>query len=365
MQKNLISEIIHIKKLMGLNENPEIDGYRREPAYVGPLDFEDLDEPNTTPELTELARYIKTPDYKTRNFDYEDKPLKNTDVIKVYHGFNSIDDALIVARQGLSGKSNSAKHKIYSYETGNNPYGLFVSVNFDVIKRNFAHGGVIMEFSAKVSDLEAPVWKGQGSYFTQGQYTQSFKDREDRETARQEYRAKILKDYGDGSLDSVLQSDRPELAALLYDSPEKQAIFIGDLNPNMINLIWVHENIINNRITTGSFKPMKRVEFLNKYKDTKIGKYQQEKHERRDTKLFYPNDDFNLDKLNVMNPERMNNPEYYIPKLKKIINDFDNENSHSTRYFLTNLLWPKQIIQAIGAENYRQNFNEFYNDKIT
>lgn len=57
MEKNLITELAGIKKLMGIKENAEIEGYRREPTYMSAQDFEGLDERNPTPELTEDVKY--------------------------------------------------------------------------------------------------------------------------------------------------------------------------------------------------------------------------------------------------------------------------------------------------------------------
>ena len=97
--------------------------------------------------------------------DSKESPLSDSEVIRVYHGFNKFDDAEKVLKNGLSGKEKA--RRIYSYESGNNPYGLFVSVNFKVAK-DFCHSGVVIEFSTKVSDLDAPIWVGGRSYFVQG-----------------------------------------------------------------------------------------------------------------------------------------------------------------------------------------------------
>lgn len=316
------------------------------------------------------VKYLKHPNYNNNNFEYENSTLNDNETIRVYHGFNSLDDAIIVANQGLSGKSDASQHKIYSYESGNNPYGLFVSVDFNVIKRNFSHGGVIIEFSTKVSDLEAPVWSGQGSFFGQGSYTKSFKNKEDREEQRLNYRKNSGNDeYNKKHLPNISQSERPELADSLLNSSEKQALYIGDLNPNMIKRFWVHENIIKNRNTTGEFKAMSRNEFLKQYGGKEISNYNREKHPNKSLKLFYPNDNFDLNKLNPMFDERKDKTDRYKNEVNRVIGLINNGNEISNEYgdeipvsalkIIDLTLWPKQIIQAIGKENYNKYYNSF------
>ena len=67
-------------------------------------------------------------------------------------------------------------------KVGITPTDCFVTTDFKTAK-SFSHSGVI-EFSTKVSDLEAPVWVGGRSYYVQGEYTQSFKDMDEREQQR-------------------------------------------------------------------------------------------------------------------------------------------------------------------------------------
>ena len=106
------------------------------------------------------VKYINPKDYE--NY----KPIKDSDTIRVYHGFYSFNDVQKVLSTGLSGKEKA--RRIYSYESGNNPNGLFVSVDFKVASK-FATSGVVIEFSTKVFDLEAPIWVDGRSYFVQGE----------------------------------------------------------------------------------------------------------------------------------------------------------------------------------------------------
>jgi hypothetical protein len=62
------------------------------------------------------VRYININDIENEN------PLHDSETIRVYHGFNDFKDVEIILKNGLSGKENA--RRIYSYEIGNNPYGL-------------------------------------------------------------------------------------------------------------------------------------------------------------------------------------------------------------------------------------------------
>lgn len=239
------------------------------------------------------VRYIKPFDDINNNI-----PLKDDEVIVVYHGFNKVNDAQIAAKFGFTGKERAKR--IYSYESGNNPKGLFVTVDFNVAK-NFT-GGVIVEFATKVSDLEAPVWAGGGSYFVQGQYTKSFRDDDERQAQTQQHRDTQSK----SEYDAISQSDRPELAYSIYENPERQALFIGDINPNMIKAFWVKDELINNRRHVGEWRRISREEFINKYAtDEKMQtKYMgddnprhSDEYYRKSNKIFKPAEDFSVDKL--------------------------------------------------------------------
>jgi hypothetical protein len=209
-------------------------------------------------------------------------PLKDDETIRVYHGFDNFDDVEKILTNGLSGKQRAKR--IYSYESGNNPYGLFVSVKVEVVVRHFAHSGVIIEFSSKLSDLEAPIWVGGRSYFCPGEYTKSFKDLDEREQQRLINRGKSL----EHELEPIKKSDRPELAETIFENPERQALYIGNLNPNMIKYVWYNEILHKDRRTDGEWIRYSRKQFINKLKiSTKRSEYD----------FFLPNDDFNMNKI--------------------------------------------------------------------
>ena len=265
------------------------------------------------------VRYIdvKKPD--------KEQPLSDSQTLRVYHGFNNFDDVENVLKNGLSGKERA--RRIYSFESGNNPYGLFVSVNLNlIIRQGFAHSGVIIEFSTKISDLEAPVWVGGRSYFVQGEYTKSFKDLDEREQQRLINRQKA----GQSPYEYISKSNRPELAETIFDNPEHQALYIGDLDPNMIKYVWYNEVLHKERRTNGEWVRLTRKEFINKTKT----------NTKRDRYLKYlPNDDFNFDQFVT----KYFDGDYNDFSLKRFL-EYDTNNE----YDLKNLgFFPKQIKKII------------------
>jgi hypothetical protein len=281
------------------------------------------------------VRYIKT---GWNQFDKE-KPIRDDEVIRVYHGFSSnagFNEAFFAILHGLSGQERA--RRIYSYEYGNNPKGLFVSINFDVVKRNFAGSGVIIEFSTKVSDLEAPVWVGGRSYYVQGEYTQSFKDDEEREQQRLKNREREAA----SPYPQISQSDRPELAQTLFDNAERQALYIGDLNPNMIKYVWYNETLHKHNRTNGDWVRYTRKDFVNKFKDLYDDKYTvsaRYSDYNKSSRMFKPNDDFNEDVFIKKLEDKYGEGTYERWLKYELDRKFD-------EYYLKNYFWPKQMKQA-------------------
>ncbi|MEO6301635.1 MAG: hypothetical protein ABIP51_00555 [Bacteroidia bacterium] len=270
-------------------------------------------------------------------------PIKDTDKIRVYHGFNKQDEALAAIKFGLSGEETA--RRIYSYESVNNPKGLFVSISFEVVKRNFAHGGVIIEFDTIASNLEAPVWAGQDSFFVPGQYTSGFKyDTIDADRkAEQERKGKMYKEkdpedgYNFNMNQRISKSDRPELAQSIFNNGEQQALFVGNLNPNNIKYVWFHHELFFNRRTTGDFVRMTRVDFLKMMKG-KIAKSKKEGSydspiNKAEGKFFKPNEDFTIEKLSAI----LTKKNYNISDFLKY---YGRDPYHATQYF-----YPKQVAQ--------------------
>lgn len=287
-------------------------------------------------------KYIKTFEQlnEARVLHNDSNPLLDSETIRVYHGFNSDISALQTIKYGLSGKTKAKR--IYSYEAGNNPNGLFVTTDFETAKK--FTGGIIIEFHTKVSDLEAPVWKGGGSYFVSGQMTKSFSDDDDRQSEVERQR----KLHSDSENKQIAKSDRPELANVLFDNPEKQALYTGDLDPNSIRAVWVKEELLLNRLNKGDFKRMNSKEFIKKYGvniEKEIDKREKQFQDRYTEefynfkqKIFKPREDFDID----VAYDRINKGMGDKLKMDKeeVIDIFKND-----VYIRDLLLHPKQIKQ--------------------
>lgn len=283
------------------------------------------------------VRYVQDQDL------FNNIPLKDDETIIVYHGFDNLRTALYCAKFGLSGKQKA--NRKYSYELENNPKGLFVSVDFNTVKKEFGNHGIIMEFATKVSNLEAPIWAGGRSYFVQGEYTTGFnynnfdQEREQQRLSNREREKANL-------LPSISQSDRPELAQTIYQNREKQALFIGDLNPNMIKGFWINADILTKKSYKGTWERLSRLEFLKEYyteenlktyvhSTSGFEKKYSDEHYNRLQKIFKPADDFNIEKFkNYFKNENYD----YNEVLEYYIRNWDD-------YFINTHLYPKQIAQ--------------------
>jgi hypothetical protein len=273
-------------------------------------------------------------DTKVLSYLKDREPLKDTDKIRVYHGFYSPSDAITTLLYGLSGQMRAAR--VYSYESGNNPKGLFVSTDFNVVKNNFAGSGIVIEFDTYTTNLEAPVWAGQDTYFVQGQYTKNFKDDEERnqETLRKRNKYSNEDPEGEYYNNRISKSDRPELADSIYGNYEKQALFIGHLNPNEIKSVWFNEGRYFRNKINEPWERYDRRTFLKKYgqklqDDTKGN----DKMHRSSNKLFKPNDDFSMDKLKAITDARKYDWDDVLDYLKR------------DDYWRSQILWPKQLKQ--------------------
>jgi hypothetical protein len=227
--------------------------------------------------------YASMPTYRQINSE-KLEPLKDSDTIIVYHGFYSHNDAEIALTKGLSGQEIA--RRVYSYESGNNKKGLFVSIDFDIVKQRFGRSGAIIEFAAKVADLEAPIWV-EDRYYKSGEFTKSFTDW-NHETGdskqREERRLKRREEEKNSEYDYIRLSDRPELAYSLYKDGEHQALFVGNLNPNMIRAVWYNPK---NRYDD-KWERMTPKEFMHRFKVKK---------DKSDfpNRNYLPNDEFTIE----------------------------------------------------------------------
>jgi hypothetical protein len=284
-------------------------------------------------QITESQLIKLTEDVRAINYLKDQDPIMDTDKIRVYHGFSSYSsaDAYVALTQGLSGQVRAGR--IYSYESGNNPNGLFVTISFHTAKY-FGKSGIIIEFDTNATNLEAPVWKGQDSYFVQGQMTQSFKDDEERkaETLRKREKYRAEDPEGKYGRNRISKSDRPELADTLFNNNEMQALFIGNLNPNEIKSVWFNERLFKDRRHGGEWVRYHRKDFLRLYGDM-IRNEHKDNPKLDSDKLFKPNDDFSIDVLKQAAEEQRWNFDDLLKYIKK------------DSYYRDRFLWPKQFKQ--------------------
>lgn len=232
----------------------------------------------------------------------KESPFDENDMIKVYHAFRSINDAIITAEYGLSGKYKVPR--LYSYESNNNPQGLFVTTNFKTATE-FTTYGAIMEFNCKFSELEVPVWPS-GGYTVQGQMAEYW-DWDNIDEQRQEAINKRREEAKQSEFEAIRKSSRPELAESLMTPSEYQALFTGDLNPQKIIQFWIRDSKGEVPLISDPWKPLSREEFLGqeKYQMSKTmsgEEIMEESHRDIKGKLFGPEDDFSSEKfLSMMN----------------------------------------------------------------
>lgn len=310
---------------------------------------------------------------------WQQEPIKNNDTIRVFHG-TDLKTAVQIATEGVSGQQWTPRK--YSYEQGMNPIGLFVSTDFDLVKEfaNPFQGGknknasVIIEFTARASDLDTPVWNGQDSYFGQYSNPQPFRDKTERDTQKEKYNINARsheKDY-------IRNSDNPAMAKNIFDNNEHQALFIGNLNPNMIKRFWVKTYQAQKSVAMEQqYTPMKLSVFLKKYADTEFydGRDRdgtQRFSQFKSNKLYRPNDDFkgfeDFAKRFIEYDKNRNikaynwrlsryggeeeSVEHYAENAKEL---FDNG---EWEYF-NDVMFPKQLRQMMGNEKYMEIFDRY------
>lgn len=272
------------------------------------------------------------------------KPLKRGDTIRVFHGFRDLPDAIRTARIGLSGKDRA--ERVYSYEYDNNPYGLFVTTNLDIAKR-FSQR-CIMEFIAHYNELEAPVWPG-GGFTVQGQMSKSWPNGRAGIVARKNKQKQLATEPPIQGVPEIHGSDDNYLARTLLASGERQALFIGHLNPDRIVAFYVPTD---NHYKTPWTK-LDRAAFLERYTDEKL-KYSREKG---DSRVYQPDDVFDgTTFLRLMKKDA----EEVMPDIAEMI--FERPVNKRRQEFMNTLapyLWPKQY-----ADAYRWLYRTYHKSAI-
>lgn len=343
---------------------------------------------NSISKVLKEVRYIDT-SFTNKNSwrDLEhQEPIKNEERIRVFHGCD-LKDAVIFAKHGLSGKEQNIRK--YSYEQGMNPIGLFVSTSFETVKEfSNPFGGpkdssktasVILEFTAKATDLDTPVWNNSETYFGQGSNPMPFKNKDERDAQKKHYNDNAKNDEHE----YVRNSDNPAMASNIFDNREHQALFIGDLSPNMIKRFWVkrYANGTSHGPTDKQYTPMNRNEFLKEFGNAEFyiyGTYDQYKPIQHSQRLFNPNEDFTSIedmadrqikydlKYRKKFVERCidskfggNFDAWYNHEYEELINDYKDCIKHEDAYVFKQTLWPKQIYQLFGKDIYNKNFDRF------
>jgi len=222
----------------------------------------------------------------------QQEPFEEDDILRVYHAFRDMNDAIMTTKHGLSGQS--ATSRVYSYESNNNPKGLFVTTDFNTSKDFTSHGAII-EFQCKFSELEIPVWPG-GGYTVQGQMAEYWEwDKLDEQ--RQEAILKQREKAKESEYPAVANSSRPELAEMLMSPREYQALFIGDLNANRIDWVWVRDSQQDYARIDDPWKEMSTETFLETYEYQKQKAFSGEErmsdqHMDIERKIYMPEDNF-------------------------------------------------------------------------
>lgn len=263
-------------------------------------------------------------------------PVKSGDKIRVYHAC-SLDTARTIMTSGTSGREYHGRR--FSYEAWMNPLGIFVTTDFDTAAR---FGEYVLEFTASYDDLDTPVWKDSDSYFGYGSNPQPFTSREERDKQREKYRSDAM-----SAGEPVTSSDRPEVANSLFNDSERQALFMGDLTPNMVKRVWV-------RGENGIYIPMSARQFVRKFTLPR-----QEPDGMQ--KIFRPTD--NVRTVDDLVRALANSSGYFNGDLELSRQTLElagllNENPPSeSAKVMSQIMWPRQIIQLYGREWFDSHFN--------
>lgn len=279
--------------------------------------------------------------YDELGYDTKFAPLKRGDTVRVFHGFRDDHDAMVAATKGLSGATRA--NRVYSYEADNNPKGLFVTLSPKIAAEFIGGYGIqtMVEFNAKESDLEAPVWPG-GSYTVQGQYSQYFghgaKGRAGRRQAQRDNEARVDSETHHG--DNIKQSDRKHLASLMMQTREHQALFIGHLDPTDIIAFHVRPRGSN---TSVPFERISREEYIERYQ-AEIKIPNDKDHDR----IFQPNEEFDGEKFVAAIVQRYG--KYGETGLASMWADVLSSKKNRAAIFaqkFEQFLWPKQMPMAV------------------
>lgn len=311
------------------------------------------------------VRYISSyPDFhdKQQYYIHNEQPLKNGEKIRVFHG-TDMYNALKFAKNGIDGTERANRR--FSYETGMNPHGLFVTTSFNKATDFFGNGTphtgyVVLEFTVNTNDLESPVWNGQDTYFGQNSNPMPFRNKKERDIQKQRYNDKARTNTDDDHFSIIKTSDNPALAKNIFSNNENQALFFGQINPNQIKRFWVKR-----KDNDYKWEKYNLSQFLNTFGN------REEFSEIKKNKLYLPNEDFTsiedmmerqMKHLKKLYDKRKENGTLE-KELQRYVNTFNEEiitDDDMLYRFIKQNLYPKQAIQLIGQERYNKLMGEVW-----
>lgn len=283
-----------------------------------------------------------------------EQPFKKDDTITVYHGFRDIDDAILVGKYGTSGAKRA--NRVYSYESDNNPRGLFVTPHLKTAKE---FGSVVFEFDSVMSELEPPVWPG-GSYTVQGGYSQYWGHGREGRAKRAKAQTSLRQSYRDEKNPEWMRnSDDPLLAKTLAGMGEQQALYIGHLNPNRIKRVYLRDFDRKTFTYTSDWYDISLKEFLEKYPSNEYEKT--EKFRDATSKVFGADEQFNGEQFlqKIKQKYRLDDPDETLANIWGVyVLDAKQNKGHAFKQQFEMFLWPKQMPDAFNWFKKRYGTNK-------
>jgi hypothetical protein len=240
--------------------------------------------------VTTIREYLNEVNYLNPNKFGEPKKdnIIDGETIRVFHGIDRSGIIEKILKKGLSGSQKIIRTNSNDTASVN---GLFVTINFELAKR-YASSGNIIEFTANIEDLAAVSDGASGTYNYKTAY------------------------------DNLLSPTKSE------------ALYFGDLNPNMIKYIWKYD---------GKWNRYNRKEFIEKYNiNTKRGSFD----------IFLPNDNFDMNKIIGLYKGKTKSDDFkrFIVKLAT---------SEISQLSTLGFLFPKQIKEIIKLRD-EGFFNKYF-----
>lgn len=318
------------------------------------------------------VRYISSyPDFKDKNqyYIHNEPQLRNHEKIRVFHG-TDMETALKFAKNGIDGTQRANRR--FSYETGMNPHGLFVTTSFNIATDFFGNGNgsegyVVLEFTANVKDLDTPVWNGQDTYFGQNSNPIPFRNKEERDKQKEKYNIDAMNDTERGGI--VAASDNPALAKSIFNNSEHQALFFGQLNPNQIKRFWVKRKDNGYKWQKYNLSQFLKTFGNMEFYDGRDYKGNETYKPIKRQKLYMPNEDFTTLEDMMEREMKMTVSKLYDKRknngtlsqeIQRYVNSFKEhlDDNEFIYYFIKDYLYPKQAIQLIGQERYNNIMGE-------